>query len=32
VGFLAVLGIRKDSSFQEAVNYTTPLSVFVKIS
>jgi hypothetical protein len=32
VGFFAVLGIRKDGCFSEAVNYTTHLSAFIKIA
>lgn len=32
VRFFAVLGIRKDGCFSEAVNYTTHLSAFIKIA
>jgi hypothetical protein len=32
VGFLAVLGIRKEGCFSEATNYTSHLSAFIKIA
>lgn len=32
VGFLAVLGIRKDGCFSEATNYTSYLSAFIKMA
>jgi hypothetical protein len=32
VGFLAVLGIRNDGCFLEAINYTSHLSAFIKIA
>jgi hypothetical protein len=32
VGFLAVLGIKKDGCFSEATNYTSYLSAFIKMA